>query len=38
MRAVLGKAIQKDCFEERFMNLDAAVVVNEPEFAKAVHE
>src|ERR1035437_7251231 len=38
LRAMLRKTIQEDCFEERFVNLDAAVVVNEPEFAKAVHE
>ena len=38
VRDVLRKVIEEDCFEERFVNLDAAVVVNEPEFAKAVHE
>ena len=38
LRFVLRKAIEQDCFQERFMNLYAAVVVNEPEFAKAVHE
>jgi hypothetical protein len=37
-RDMLRKAIEEDCFQERFMNLYAAVVVNEPEFAKAVHE
>jgi hypothetical protein len=38
LRDRLRKAIEEDCFEERFMNLYTAVVVNEPEFAKAVHE
>jgi hypothetical protein len=33
---VLRKAVEEDCFEERIMNLDATVVVNEPELAKAV--
>jgi len=32
------KAIEEHCFEKRFVNLDASVVMNEPESAKAVHE
>src|ERR1035441_7529870 len=35
---MLRKAIKEHCFEKRFVNLDAAVVVNESESAKAVHE
>ena len=38
MRAVLRKMIEEHCFEERFVNLDAAVVVNESELAETVHE
>ena len=35
---MLRKAIEEHCFEERFVDLDAAIVVNEPEPAKSVHE
>jgi hypothetical protein len=35
---MLGKAIEEDCFEKRRANMDATVVFNKPEFAKAVHE
>jgi len=31
---MLGQAIEEHCFKERFVNLDAAVVVNEPSLRK----
>ncbi len=38
LRTMLRKAIEEHRFEERFVYLNSAVVVNEPESAKAVHE
>ena len=38
LRDILGKAIEENCFQERLINLNAAVEVNKPEFAKPVHE
>jgi len=35
---MLRKAIEEHCFEKRFVDLDAAIVVNEPEPAKSIHE
>jgi len=35
---VLGQLIEQDHVEQRLVYLDAAVVVDEAEFAKAIHE
>jgi hypothetical protein len=38
LRVVLRKAIEEDRLKQQFMNLNTAVVLNEPEFAKALHK